>query len=114
MQDHRVAIGHVHHRRAHLVHPASVLVPDGVGQRDVSPQLTEDDVQVGATDARSADLYHHVERTLHGRLRYLLNNRLLMVFVQSDGLHRISSSPTPTVAYLSRSKPRHTPPLPAG
>ena len=111
MQDHRVAHGHVRHRRAHLVHPAGVLVPDGIGQRDVSPirPLTEDDVQVGPTDARSADPYHHVERTLYGRLRHLLNDGLLMVFVQSDSLHQSSSSsPTPMVAYRSRSIPRHT------
>ncbi len=107
MQNHRVADPHVADRGADLVHPAGVLVADRVRQRDAHRlcPLALDDVQIGAAHAGAADLHDHVERIGDRRLRHLLDDGLLMVSVQPNGLHR-SSSPSPLVSYRCRNMPR--------
>src|ERR1039457_4957492 len=121
--------GCVGRRRADLVHPARVLVAENVGERRAHRRvpLALDDVQVSAADAGAADLHDDVERSADLGLRYVVDHRLSMKFVQPDGLHGSSTcflvtfvksprpqsrtvSPCPWVLlYLCRSMPRQIP-----
>ena len=88
--------------------------PMRVGQRRVHRlrPLAQDDVQVGTADACSADLDHHVERTLDGRLRHLLDDGLLVVACNRTAF----IGPPPSrlgreFAYRCCNMPRHTLPF---
>ena len=94
VQDHGVADGDVGDAVADRLDPAGVLVAEDVGQRRAHPlvPLTEDDVQVGAADAGPADLDDHVERPGDLGLGHVVDDGLLVVAVEADGLHGVSCS----------------------
>ena len=65
VQDDLVARGHVGDRVPERMHPAGVLVADGVGQGDSAllRPLPFQDVDVGAADPGAADPHDHVQRS---------------------------------------------------
>ena len=81
--------GQVGDARAHLVHPARVLVAEGVRQGGIHGRfpLALDDVQVGAAYSRPADPHNDVERALDARLGHLIDDGLLVIPMYPDGLH---------------------------
>lgn len=79
---------------ADLRDPAGVLVSDHGGQRDarlLSP-LSLQDVEVGAAHTGTADANDDVERAGDRRLGYLLETRRLVVGVDTDGSHALTSA----------------------
>jgi hypothetical protein len=81
MQDHRVANFHVSDGGTDLVHPAGILMPEGVGQGHSSPisPLALDYVQVSAADTGTADLDDDVQRSSDRWFRNFLHHRLLVI-----------------------------------
>jgi hypothetical protein len=76
VEDDRVAWGDMADGRADLVDPPGVLMAEGVGQRRVGAQLVplaQVEMDVGAAQARPADLDDHVEGVLDLRLLDLVH-----------------------------------------
>ena len=104
VEDHGVAWLQVLHRGADGMDPAGVLVAHGVGQYDVAlvRPLTLDDVQVGTAESRSSDPDHHVIRSRGLGFRDLLDDRALLVPVQSNRLHHASRPASEDLSVLLR------------
>src|SRR5258707_805076 len=93
MQDDGVAGGERGDRGSDLMYPASILVTEDVGQRGAHGgiPLALDDVQVGPANPGAADLHDDVQGAADDGLGHLVDGRLLVECMQSDGLHWFSS-----------------------
>jgi hypothetical protein len=71
------------------MHPTGVLMADGVGEFGVHclVPLALHDVEVGTAHSGAADLDDHIERSGDRRLRDLLDHRVPVVLMQTDGSH---------------------------
>ena len=113
VDDHGVPHRHVRHRRAHLVHPARVLVPGRVRQLDprlVGP-LTLLDVKVRPAETGGADPHDHVQRTVSSRLVYLVQLQRLLIRMQPCCLHPVTSSDSGARPWRNCSSDRQRPPF---
>src|SRR5450631_3020581 len=93
MHDNGVANRNMRDRRTDGMHPAGILVPERVGQRDVGLlfPLTFDDVQIGAAQSRAADAHDYVKRPADLRIGDLFHDRFLQVVMKTNGFHVVSS-----------------------
>ncbi len=73
--------------------------------------LALDDVQVGAAHAGPADFHDNVERALDTRLGHLVNDGLLVIAMQPDGLHCLPPRLDLQSRIRCRSMPRQMPPF---
>ena len=75
MQDYRVADLHVRDRRANLLDPAGILVPQGVGQLYAGQgrPLALNNMQVCPAQSRAPDPDDHVQGAFDLGFFYLLN-----------------------------------------
>ena len=89
VHDNLVGLTYVGHRRTDRLHPAGVLVPDGVGKLNLSSPPTDlPDMQIGPM-RHPADLDDDVERSGGRRGRHLLHLEVLVVANDLDGSHGV-------------------------
>ena len=94
MDDDRVPGTHAGHRVADRLHPARVLVAEGVGELDVDLVLPDplDDVEVGAAEAGAADPDDDVVVSVDVGLGNGVDPQWLVVGVEPSRSHTVVSS----------------------
>jgi hypothetical protein len=89
MNDNRVADGDVLHRRPDGVHPAGVLMAQGVGQLDVAfvLPLTFDDMEIGPAKSSAANTHDDIVRSCDLRVGHFFDPRTLAISLQTNRFH---------------------------